>query len=331
VLEGHPAAEVARFLDVHERTVREWVRRYRAQGSHALQAKPHPGPRPKLSPEQQAQVLSWFRRSPTEPEFGFANELWTASRVSQRIRHCFGLSLSPGHLLRWLARQGIRPLRVRRRPRGHDPEAKAQWREQLWPPIASRVQAQGGRSITIDETGMLMCPLVRRSLAPRGHPLVMRYQSKHRQKVSVQAAVVLDRDGRVEALRCQMHEDSYVDGLKTAQFLRRLLAEFDGPLKVIWDRGNMHKGPHVRAVLQEHPRLTLEQFPPYCPDLNPVEGLWSWVKYGRLANFCPRDLRHLSSAVASSLAEAMEKHSMLQNFTRHAGLNTPQPARALAA
>ena len=50
---------------------------------------------------------------------------------------------------------------------------------------------------------MLLRPLVRRSLAPRGNPLVMRYQSEHRQKVSVQGALVLDGGGRPEALRCQ--------------------------------------------------------------------------------------------------------------------------------
>jgi transposase len=57
----------------------------------------------------------------------------------------------------------------------------------------------------------------------------------------------------------------------------------------------MHKGPLMRAVLAEFgPRLTLEQLPSYCPDLNPVEWLWSWIKYAQLANFRPRDLRHLT-------------------------------------
>ena len=178
------------------------------------------------------------------------------------------------------------------------------------------------RIVLIDETGFLMRPLVRRSLAPRGRPLVVKYQANHRQKVSVQGAVVLSVDGRggatAEALRARMHEDSYVDGEKTAAFLRRLLAEYDGPVIVVWDRGNMHKGPHVRAVLDEFPRLSAEQFPAYCPDLDPVEWLWAWAKYGRMANLAPRDLRHLTSEVAKLLARA-------------AGLaTTAEPDRALA-
>lgn len=176
--------------------------------------------------------------------------------------------------------------------------------------------------VLIDETGILMRPLVRRSLAPRGQPMVVRYQSKHRQKISVQGGLVLSEDGQVEALRCRMHEDSYVDGQKTAEFLGKLLAEFDGPLIVVWDRGNMHKGPFVRELLEQFPRLSLEELPSYCPDLNPIEWLWSWIKYCRLANFCPRDLRHLSSQLAGTLVRGAENTNLLENFVRAAGLAT---------
>jgi transposase len=220
---------------------------------------------------------------------------------------------------------------VRRRPRGHDPQAMHKWISEQWPRIVKTAAEQDGRIVMIDEMGMLMKPLVRASLAPRGQPLVMRYQSKHRQKVSVQGALVLSADAQVQALRCRMHVDSYVDGQKTAEFLRGLLREWEGSLTVVWDRGNMHKGPHIRSLLEQFPRLTLEQFPPYCPDLNAMEGIWGWAKYSEMANFCPRDLRHLESTVASTLAKAAENQTMLQNFTIGTGLLMAEPERALAA
>lgn len=200
--------------------------------------------------------------------------------------------------------------------------------------MAAHFKKAGGSAakiVMIDETGMLLRPLVRRSLAPRGNPLVMRYQSKHRQKVSVQGALVLDGGGRPEALRCRMHEDSYVTAEKTAAFLRDLLREWEGPLIVVWDRGNMHKGPHIRALLQEFPRLSLEQLPSYCPDLNPVEWLWSWMKYCELANFCPRDLRHLVSKVAAVLARGAENSTLQAGFVKAAVTPTAEPERNLAA
>ena len=72
--------------------------------------------------------------------------------------------------------------------------------------------------------------------------------------------------------------------------------------------------------------------PSVCPDLNPAEGAGGWVKYRDLANFCPRDLRHLESAAAKSLTRLAENHLLLQNLTRNAGLIvTAEPERALAA
>jgi transposase len=160
----------------------------------------------------------------------------------------------------------------------------------------------------------------------------MRYQSKHRQKVSTQGALVPSGEGEPGALRCQMRVDGYIDGRKTAAFLRKLLREWEGPVIVVWDRGNMHKGPFIRAVLEEFPRLSLEQFPAYCPDLNPIEWFWSWVKYSELANFCPRDLRHLTSEVANALVRGAENKTLQENFVRAAGLSpTAESERTLAA
>ena len=162
--------------------------------------------------------------------------------------------------------------------------------------------------------------------------MVVRYQSKHRQKVSVQGALVLSSEGEPAALRCRMHEDSYVDGEKTAQFLRKLLAEFDGPVIVVWDRGNMHRGPFIRELLEQFPRLSLEQLPAYSPDLNPIEWFWSWIKYCELANFCPRDLRHLTSELVTTLVKGAENKTLQENFVRAAGLaTTAESERSLAA
>jgi transposase len=331
VAEGKTEIEVARFLGVSYWSVKNWWGRYLRGGEAALRSKPHPPRRSKLSDEQAAEVLSWFDKSPTEAEFGFDTELWTAARVASVIRDRFGVKYHPGSLLRWLRARGVTPQMVRRRPRGHNPEEMVRWANEEWPRILKQAAEFSARIVMVDETGMLMRPLVRKSLARRGQPLVIRYKSNHRQKVSVQGAVVLGPDGRAEALRTQMHEDAYVDGLATSQFLRRLIREYGDSLIVVWDRGNMHKGPHVRQVLEEFPRLSIEQLPSYCPDLNPIEPLWGWIKYARLANFCPKTLRELTSKVANVIVMATENLSLLDRFIRAAGLATAETAGRLAA
>ena len=57
--------------------------------------------------------------------------------------------------------------------------------------------------------------------------------------------------------------------------MRQLLRHLRGKVIVIWDRGNMHRGDPIRQLLRDYPRLSIEELPPYAPDLNPVEQVLS--------------------------------------------------------
>ena len=92
----------------------------------------------------------------------------------------------------------------------------------------------------------------------------------------------------------------YLDAAAVAACLRTLLRHLRGRVIVVWDGGSNHKGPLIRAVCQDFPRLHLERLPAYAPDLNPVEFIWSYLKYGRMANFIPRHVRHLDQVVQAA-------------------------------
>ena len=44
---------------------------------------------------------------------------------------------------------------------------------------------------------------------------------------------------------------------------------------MIRENGKPHKGAPIRAICRRFPRLHLERFPTYAPELNPDEGVWS--------------------------------------------------------
>src|SRR5437660_1310324 len=65
----------------------------------------------------------------------------------------------------------------------------------------------------------------------------------------------------------------------------------------------MHKGEPIRALeAQFADRLILEQLTPWAPMLNPVEPLWSWLKWERLSNFAAHDVHELDERVVGVLA-----------------------------
>lgn len=162
-----------------------------------------------------------------------------------------------------------------------------------------------------------MAPLVRRTWALRGGRPQLLQKGRHREKVSVASALWVSRPTGRLRLSYRTLTDGYFDSAAMASFVEQLLGETERPLVVVWDGGNMHRGDPIRALLgRAGRRLRLERLPPYAPMLNPVEGLWSWVKYGRLCNFAPRNATHLNDVVRAELDAILTDQERLGNFCR---------------
>jgi putative transposase len=76
----------------------------------------------------------------------------------------------------------------------------------------------------------------------------------------------------------------------------------------------MHKGPLVRAVAADFPRLEVDPLPPYAPELNPVEPMWKHLKFDELGNFVPAGVPELDRAIRGRLDETREDQVMLKSF-----------------
>lgn len=95
----------------------------------------------------------------------------------------------------------------------------------------------------------------------------------------------------------------YSDNIEQTEvciFLRLLLRHLRGEVIVVWDNGPIHKGPIIDDLCAQVPRLHLEHFPPYAPELNPDEGVWGYLK-GKLANGRPDDIEELQSHLAQEV------------------------------
>src|SRR6516165_4177648 len=93
--QGESPTTIARILGVHRPSLYRWRQDARSR-PNGLAAKPHPGPTPRLSAEQLAELEGLLLRGATT--HGWANELWTAPRVAEVIRRHFGISYHPEHV-----------------------------------------------------------------------------------------------------------------------------------------------------------------------------------------------------------------------------------------
>ena len=180
----------------------------------------------------------------------------------------------------------------------------------------------------IDETGLLLNPLVRRTWAPKGKTPVLESWGGHRKKVSVIGAVTLSPISRRLGFYFATQVDGYFDTAeKVVDCLRDLLKHLRGRVVVVWDGGPNHKGPARRDVLRRNRRPRLERLPAYGPHLNPVEAVWSWLKYGQLANFVPSGLVDLDDRILDRLIELRFDPASLRKSWDASDLPFPEPLK----
>ncbi|MDQ1023163.1 hypothetical protein QF035_000745 [Streptomyces umbrinus] len=92
----------------------------------------------------------------------------------------------------------------------------------------------------------------------------------------------------------------------------------------VWDNLNTHRAAGMRQYAADHDWLTICQLPSYAPDLNPVEGIWSLLRRGALANvaFTDPDPDHLTRTLRRALSQIQRRPDLIdgcltENRTDH--------------
>ncbi len=177
-----------------------------------------------------------------------------------------------------------------------------------------KAEADGRTIVWVDEAGFYLLPARVRTYAPRGHTPILRLPLT---RDHLSAIGALTADGRV-----LMHvQTEAFRGPRVVRFLRHLLRHMAGKLLVIWDGSPIDRAKVVKTFLAAGgaKRLWLEQLPGYAPDLNPVEGIWNYLKRVRLGNVCCRTLAEVRYEVRLATANLRHKATVLASFPKHYG------------
>jgi transposase len=91
-------------------------------------------------------------------------------------------------------------------------------------------------------------------------------------------------------------------------------------LLVVRDGAPIHYG-QVKSFLAEGAAadIHLERLPAYAPELNPVEGMWRYLKHVELANVCCADLDELWYELRKAVARLRHKPDVIEGCVRQPG------------
>lgn len=172
----------------------------------------------------------------------------------------------------------------------------------------------------IDESGFLMAPLVRRTWAPRGTTPILYQRTRSYKKVSAITALCLCPDQKKIHLYFRLHVNSSITAVVVKQFLQLLFRQLPVPLILVWDRLKAHRAHVVQRLFSRKLNRYNVFFPPYAPELNPVEYVWGYLKMNPLGNMPVPDVTELATLARKNGRSLRHKQTLLHSFLKHSSL-----------
>lgn len=169
------------------------------------------------------------------------------------------------------------------------------------------------RLVFVDESGAHTQMTRRRGRSPVGQRLVCPVPHGHYQTTTLIAAVRLKGPQAPWLFGGAMNGELFLAWVR--QGLVGCLSSDD---VVVMDNLATHKVAGVREAI-EAAGARLEYLPPYSPDFNPIEPMWSKVKQG-LKSREPRNARQLHKAAGAAFAAGTPADC--HGFFLHAGYAT---------
>jgi len=130
---GKSQAEVAKVLGVSRQSASVWYMKWQDEGSRGLKAAGRAGRKPRITPEQKAQVERQLARGPEA--FGYATDLWTLPRIREVIKKVPGVDYHPGHVWKILRSMGWSCQKPVGKALERDEAAIARWLKDTWPEV----------------------------------------------------------------------------------------------------------------------------------------------------------------------------------------------------
>ncbi len=146
VLDGHSRTDAAQSCGMDRQTLRDWVHRFNEHGLAGLSDRKSPGPKPRLTAEQDAAVAELVRQGPDVAQHGVIR--WRRADLSKVIEARFGVRLAERSVGTLLRRLGFRHLSVRPHNPAQDLAAIAAHKKTLpdWSPPQSPSTPAANRS-----------------------------------------------------------------------------------------------------------------------------------------------------------------------------------------
>lgn len=307
VEDGEAPSDVMKSLGMSRTAIYPWLQRYEEGGMAALVEKIARGPESLFSEKQRQQVKKWILGKDPR-QYGFDFGLWSRRIVQALIQEKMGIECGLTAVGRLLASLDITPQKPLRRAYERDPAAVMLWERESYPELRKRAKRLGARIFFSDEAGFQSDPVLGRTYGLRGQTPVVR-TSGQRQSLNVISAINARGEFWAVTYTGKLNAESFV------LFLQNFMHSQTGRIFLVVDGHPAHKANAVKSYIRSlKGRLELHFLPPYAPDLNPDEFVWSHMKTNGVSKKPLKTNESLQSRVDHDLNRLKENPALVKSF-----------------
>ena len=310
ILAGESPEDIAKTLGFNRTTIYRWISRFLADGREGLKARKAPGKPTTLTPFQFRKLFYVLvDKNPAQLRFPFA--LWTCELVGEFIQREFGVVLHRTTVNRILSKLGFSFQRPLQRAYEQDMSLVKAWKKQEFPRIQALAKKQNAEIFFQDETGIRSDETVGRTWGRVGKTPVVRTTGR---RFSLNVISAVSPGG---TLRFMVLRDTF-NGKRFLDFLKRMLHGAKRKIFLIVDGHPAHRSGEVKEFLKsEEDRIQIFFLPPYSPELNPDELVWSSLK-GKIRKSSLAGPNDLAEKVFSHMTHLQKSPTKVRAFFQEA-------------
>src|SRR6266536_3328442 len=300
-------SDVMKSFGLCRTTIYPWLREYKDKGWQALAESISQGPEPKLSDQQKQRVKRWILGKDPR-QYGFDFGLWSRRIVQQLIEEKMGVSVCLTSVGKLLASLDITPQKPLRRAYERDPKAVQLWLDEVYPKLKKRAKKLGAKIFFLDEAGFQSDPPLGRTYGLKGKTPVVT-TSGQRQSINVISAVNARGEFWAATYSGKLHAEAFV------AFVKNFMSGRRGKVFLVVDGHPAHKANLVKEFIKDMKgRLELHFLPPYAPDLNPDEFVWSYMKGSGVSKKPLKQNESMRQRVEEDLANIGQNQILVRSF-----------------
>ena len=304
---GESPEEVIKGYGFHRSSIYNWIARYREGGYEALKTKKITGRPPKLSGTQLQQLYKIITtNNPLQLQFEFA--LWTREMISELIKDKFGIKLSVVSVGRLLKKMGLSPQKPLRRAYQQNEKLVDKWLQEDYPEIKAMAKKNNAVIYFSDEASVRSDYHSGTTWAPIGETPIIKTTGA-RFSINLISAISAQGFMRFMTINGTMNSRVFIE------FLRRLIYKAKKPIYLIVDGHPVHRSNKVREYVESTEGMLLLFFlPPYSPELNPDELVWSYLKHHKMGKKNIKDKESMKKKVLACLKSLQRIPKKIINF-----------------